>query len=320
MGIIRRSPQRHRGNASRDVEYAFFSVDDGARFRAQVREAFAEQGLEVTVHAGTVSDDAGRQFGLHNLAALCYHEPRGRKSWPQLIRRHVSLLMRVIDGPSPLESLAPDQLLARLRPWVIARDFLEPDTDRYNHAGLIAPGLCEVLALDLHESVEPLPDTSLAQLGDIADLRIRALSNLRALPVESHTILQGPEEIHFDVVTGDSFFTSSRVLALNELTHDLTGRSLGPDGALVAMPNRHHLAFRRLDTVRNTSLIPTLHGMAVFTAANFEEAVGPVSPDVYWWHEGALTRILRQKSGYPARLEALEFEVLQMRLADNGAQ
>ena len=79
MWIFRRSPERDRRDVSRDAEYGFFSVDEGAHFRAQVREAFAEQGLEVTLHAGAVSDSAGRRFGLGNIAAICHNDPRGRR-------------------------------------------------------------------------------------------------------------------------------------------------------------------------------------------------------------------------------------------------
>jgi hypothetical protein len=319
MWIFHRSPERDRRDASRDAEYGFFSVDEGAHFRAQVREAFAEQGLEVTLHGGAVSDSAGRRFGLGNLAAICHNDPRGRRWWPQLIRGHVARLVRVSDGPSPLESLTAEQLLARLRPWVVARDIIQPNLAQYVHARVVAPGLCEVLALDLDESVMTLPDDLLEPLGGIINLRTRALDNLRELPVETHTVLHGPEEMRFDVVTGDSFFTSSRVLATNELTRHLTGHDLGPDGALVAMPNRHQLALRPIGAVRDTTLLPTLYGMTVFAAANFKDAAGPVSPDVYWWRGGTLTRLVRQDGGEPLFTPDVEFEMLQRRLADNPA-
>ncbi|MEV7345449.1 hypothetical protein [Streptomyces sp. NPDC093544] len=319
MWIFRRSPERDRRDVSRDTEYGFFSVDEAAHFRAQVREAFAEQGLEVTLHAGAVSDSAGRQFGLGNIAAICHNDPRGRRWWPQLIRGHVGRLVRVLDGPSPLDLLTADQILARLRPWVVARDIVEPNPARYVHARVVAPGLCEVLALDLHESVMTLPDDLLEPLGGVVDLRIRALRNLRELPVECHTVLHGPQEMSFDVVTGDSFFTSSRVLATDELARDLTGRDLGPDGALVAMPNRHQLVLRPIGTVQDATLLPTLYGMTVFAAANFKDAAGPVSPDVYWWHGGTLTRLVRNDGGEPEYTPDVEFEMLRRRLAGNDA-
>ncbi|MFC9844392.1 hypothetical protein ACFWFF_03725 [Streptomyces sp. NPDC060223] len=339
MWIFHRSPERDRRDVSRhtsrdasrhtsrdasrdtscDAEYRFFSADEGAHFRAQVREAFAEQGLEVTLHAGAVSDSAGRRFGLGNIAAICHNDPRGRSWWPQLIRGHVGRLVRVLDGPSPLDRLTAGQLLARLRPWVVARDVIEPNPAQYVHARVVAPGLCEVLALDLDESVMTLPDELLEPLGGIVDLRIRALRNLRELPVETHTVLHGPQDMRFDVVTGDSFFTSSRVLATDELARDLTGRDLGPDGALVAMPNRHQLALRPIGPARDDTLLPTLYGMTVFAAANFKEAAGPVSSDVYWFHAGTLTRLVRNDGGEPEFTPDVEFEMLRRRLAGDDA-
>ncbi|MFD5627461.1 MULTISPECIES: hypothetical protein [unclassified Streptomyces] len=319
MWNFRRSPERDRRAASRaaprDAEYGFFSVDEAAHFRAQVREAFAEQGLEVTLLAGAVSDSAGRRFGLGNIAAICHNDPRGPRWWPQLIRGHIGRLVRVLDGPSPLDLMTADELLARLRPWVVARDFIEPNAAAYLHARVVAPGLCEVLALDLQESVMTLPDDLLEPLGGIVGLRIRALENLRELPVESHTVLHGPDDMRFDVVTGDSFFTSSRVLAADQLAHDLGGRDLGPDGALVAMPNRHQLVLRPIAAGRDTTLLPTLYGMTVFAAANFRDAAGPVSPDVYWWHAGTLTRLVRHDGGEPEFTPDVEFEMVRRRLA-----
>ncbi|MFD0315659.1 hypothetical protein [Streptomyces flavalbus] len=319
MWISHRSPRRDPRDTPRDTAYAFLSVDEAAYFRARVREAFAERGLEVTLQPTGVSDSSGRHFALDDLAAVCHHEPRGRRGWPEAIHDHVGRLLRVVDGPSPLASLTPAELLAALRPWVVARDVIEPDAVHYTHARVVAPGLCEVLALDLPESVLPLTDDALAPLGDLAGLRRRALANLGALPVGSHTVLHGAGGARFGVVTGESFFTSSRVLTADRLVRDLTGDELGPGGALVALPNRYHLALCPVAAVGGAALLPTLHGMAAFAAANFTDAVGPVSPDVYWWHQGTLTRLVRQDGGEPRFTRDAEFEVLLMRLADDGA-
>ncbi|WP_328770509.1 hypothetical protein [Streptomyces sp. NBC_00286] len=319
MRILPPAPRRDRHDAPRDPEYGFFSLDEGAHFRAQVREAFAEHGLEVTVHAGAVSDSAGRHFGMANLAAICHNDVRGRKRWPKVIREHVGRLLQVVDGPSPLETFAPEQLLARLRPWVVTQDVIEPDAARYTHARIVAPGLCEVLALDMGASVMTLPDEYLALLGGVVDLRIRALDNLGALPVESHTVLRSAGGTRFDVVMGDSFFTASRALAMNELARDLTGRDLGPNGALVAMPHRHQLAFRPIGTVQDTNLVQALNAMTVFAAANFEDAAGQVSPHVYWWRRGALTQLVRHDGEQPGCTENGEFEVLLMWLVGSSA-
>jgi hypothetical protein len=59
------------GGTAPDGSLSVFTVEDAARFRAMVREVAAEQGREVTVHPDHVVDDAGNEFGLWNLAAMC---------------------------------------------------------------------------------------------------------------------------------------------------------------------------------------------------------------------------------------------------------
>ncbi|WUD74867.1 hypothetical protein OG937_25815 [Streptomyces sp. NBC_00510] len=288
MGIFRRGPKRDQRDAPRDPEYAFFSVDEGARFRAIVRESFAELGLEVTVFADMVTDDSGRRFGLGNLAALCHNDRRGPRVWPLLAREHIGAVLRTLDGPSPLETLPAEEIRERLYPRLVTPDAVDPETFRY--ARVAAPGLLEVLALDLPESVMTLADHALVPLGDARELRGRALLNLRDLPVERHEVVRHAD-VRFDVLVGDSFFTAARVLVLDELVERVTGEPLTADGALVAMPFRHQLAFH---AIRDSGVIPALNGMAGFAAAGHEDAVGPISPYVYWWRDGVLTQLSRK--------------------------
>jgi hypothetical protein len=199
-----------------------------------------------------------------------------------------------------------EPLLARLRPWPAGRAGIEAAAHRYTRARVLAPGLCELLALDGEGTVTPLTDEALAPLGGTLELRARALDNLRARPVERHTEQNGPRGARFHVVSGDCVFTASRVLTVDTLARDLTGRGLGPDGALVAVPDRRRLAFRPLGTDRDPGLLPALDGLADYTAARFTAAADPVSPDVYWWHRGTLARLVRWREPAPARTAAFD--------------
>lgn len=116
MGLFRRGPKRDGRDAPRDPEFSFFSAEEGTRFRAQMREAFAEHGLEVTVYADVVSDSSGRQFGLANLAAVCHNDERGPRAWPELVRQHVGMVLRTMDAPSALDTLPTEQIRAQLYP------------------------------------------------------------------------------------------------------------------------------------------------------------------------------------------------------------
>jgi hypothetical protein len=286
VGLFRRGPKRDGRDAPRDPEFSFFSTEEGTRFRSQVREAFAEKGLEVTVYADMVSDSAGRQFGLGNLAAVCHNDERGPRVWPELVRQHVGMVLRTMDAPSALETLPAEQIRAQLYPRVVGAEGLDPRNFAYARA--VAPGLYEILALDLPESVMMLTDDALEPLGDLPYLRDQALYNLRGLPVEAHETIEDSEGMRFEVVLGDSFYTASRVLALETLVRQVTGEELTPDGALVAMPFRHQIAFH---AIHDTGILPALNGMAAFAATGFEDTPGAISPFVYWWHQGRLTQL-----------------------------
>ncbi|MFD7445631.1 hypothetical protein [Streptomyces sp. NPDC059909] len=311
MGLFRRGPKRDRDDAPRDEEFSFFSAAEGARFRGQVREAFAEQGLEVTVYADVVTDSADRQFGLGNLAAVCHNDERGPRVWPEVIRGHVAMVLRTMDAPSALDTLPPDQIRSQLYPRVIGSEGLDPET--FGYARTLAPGLCEVLALDLPESVMMLTDEALEPLGEVPRLRERAMDNLRGLPIEGHETIKDAGGMCFEVVVGDSFYTASRVLVLDALVRQVTGQHITADGALVALPFRHQVAFH---VIRDATVIPTLNGMAAFAASGYADTPGAITPYVYWWRAGTLTQLSdRDEDGEGLRIVVGEdFQELLERL------
>ncbi|GAA3731751.1 hypothetical protein [Streptomyces tremellae] len=315
MRLFGRGPRRDPRDTPRDAAFPFFSVDEAAYFRAQVREAFAEHGLEVTLFESAVVDDAGRQFGLGNLAAVCHNDDRGQRAWGELARRHAAMVLRTVDGPSALDTLAPAQIRAQLYPRVINGEGLDPEN--FGYARSVAPGLYELLALDLPESVMMLTDEALGRLGETEQLRRRALDNLRELPVEGRETVEDDQGMRFEVVVGDSFYTASRVLALETLIRQTTGQRLTEDGALVALPFRHQLAFH---VIRDATVIPSLTGMAMFAASGYEETPGAISPYVYWWRGGTITQLSeRDEDGGGLRVVVGEdFQELLERLVAKG--
>ncbi|MET7716485.1 hypothetical protein [Streptomyces sp. NPDC005407] len=315
MGLFRRGPKRDGRDAPRDPEFSFFSADEGTRFRAQVREAFAESGLEVTVYADVVTDSAGRQFGLANLAAVCHNDERGPRAWPELVRQHVGMVLRTMDAPSALDTLPTEQIRAQLYPRVVGRDGFNPEN--FGYARALAPGLYEIIALDLPESVMMLTDEALEPLGDLQYLRDQALYNLRGLPVEGHETVKDGEGMRFEVVLGDSFYTASRVLALDSVVRQVTGQQLTADGALVAMPFRHQLAFH---AIHDAGMIPALNAMASFAASGYVDTPGAISPFVYWWRDGTLTQLSdHDEDGEGLRIVVGdEFQELLERLVAKG--
>ncbi|WP_331717354.1 hypothetical protein [Yinghuangia sp. ASG 101] len=313
--MFRREPKRDPRDAPRDAAFEFLSADEGRRMRVLTREAFAERGLEVTVFADHLTDSANRRYKLHDIAASCHNNERGRRAWESLIHDHVDKLVRAREAPSAVETMPADELWARLYPRLTAADTL-PNDPGFGYATVPAPGLREVLALDLPEVVQTLPSEALGRLGDLAELRLRAMNNLRALPIEDHDMVKQDDGARFRLVVGASFFTSSRVLVLDELAERLSGETIGPHGALVAMPSRHLLAFH---PISGTDVLPSLNALATFAAHRYDEAPGPVSPYVYWWRAGRLVQLSERSEDGLAIMVGREFqEVLEELLGDDG--
>ncbi|MFC1411652.1 hypothetical protein ACEZCY_20565 [Streptacidiphilus sp. N1-12] len=313
MGIFRRGLKRDGPEAPRDQELTMLSEAEAALLRVQVRAAFAESGLEVTVFAAHVTDSAGRAFGLNNLAAVCHNDDRGLRAWPGLAREHVTKLLRSLDGPDVLQTLPREQLLAQLYPRLVPSDSLANPLS-YCYGPPLTEGLVEVLALDLPETVQILPEHVVETIGSPAGLRARALQNLREMPVERHEVIKEQDGARIDVLMGDSYFVASLVLILDTAVQQFAGARLGPDGALVAMPFRHQLAFH---AISDMTVIPSLNSMARFAATGFEEAPGAVSPSVYWWRPGAPLVRLSEKDGQGGLRVVVEseFQELLERLA-----
>ncbi|WP_127354109.1 hypothetical protein [Actinacidiphila soli] len=258
--------------------------------RTFVREAFAKRGIEVTVEPGGVTAQ-DRRFGLSNLAAVCHNDSRGPRSWRTLVDEHVDRVIRSMDGRQALRTLPHERLLAQLYPRFIPG---EPALLKaFGYGPQSVPGLLEVLALDLPETVDMLTADSLSDLGEITALRDRALQNLRAVRVDKHKVVREKDGTHFDVLMGGSYFIASLALVLDEVVRRYTKDAPAPDGILVALPHRHQLAFH---VIRDSGVAPSLQTMARFTAVGFEESPGALSPSVFWWHEGSFTQVATQDS------------------------
>lgn len=294
MGIFRRRERRDGADVPRDEHFAFLSEAEAARVRALAREAFTERGLTVTVEPEQLTTDAGWIFGLSNLAAVCHNDSRGPGSWPALVAGHVDRVIRSVNGPQSPGALPPEQTLAQLYPRFIPS--APENLKAFGYGPASVPGLLEVLALDLPETVDMLTADSLAALGDITALRRRALQNLRAVRVDRHQVVKAKDGARFDVLTGDSYFIASLALVLDEVLRRYAKSTPAPQGILVALPHRHQLAFH---VVRDASVIVSLHAMARAAAAGFEESPGALSPSVFWWHEGTFTQAATTDSASP---------------------
>jgi hypothetical protein len=284
MPSFRNRPQPDEGEP-RDETFAFFSTSQAALFRDLVRQGFAEAGLEVTAYADHVVDSSGRVFGLGNVAAECHNDERGERAWREITSRHTDRIVRATDAPSPFDTMRPAELYAatyvRLMP---TRDLHQV---RVTYAREVSDDIREVLNVDLPESVATYLDEHVERFGPLADLRRAGLANLRTVTFDQHEVLEH-QGGRVDILLGDSMFVASTLVVLADVLAGLGIPPPGPRGVFVAVPFRHQLAFHVL---HDATAIPSLNVMAAFARAGYDDAPGPVSPDVFWWRDGVLERL-----------------------------
>jgi hypothetical protein len=272
--------------AARDAAFPFLDADRAARLRMLVHRAFAEQGVEVVVHEDHVVDVNGRRFGLANLAAVCHRSDKDKR-WPSLVEDHVVTILRAVDAPDPFADATFEGVRARTVCRVYDRASL-PDPLLHTYVRDLAPGLVEVLALDLPDSVAVFRDEHVEACGGLPALRAIGMINLAAEPVDQHKVLHTPEGADLHAFTGNSMFVASKVLLLEVLLSEALGITETLDGVLVALPNRHELV---LHILRDANAVHALHALAGYTAETFVETPGPLTPFVYWWRKGNLLQV-----------------------------
>jgi hypothetical protein len=267
-----------------DLEFDYFTVEQGARFRALVRRAFSEEGIEGTVYSDHVESD-GRQYGLHNLAAAC-HGARDRE-WDQIVRKHVAAIVRATDGPSEFDELTDEEVLSRTYVRVMGRSTV-PDGDAWSYARVLAGDLIELFALDCPETVALFNTEHVERFG-VDALRAAGLANVMAEPIQTVERLgvEG-ESANLHVVLGDSVYTASKLLTMADVLRRTVGDPAPTHGALVCVPNRHQLAFH---VIGDLTVVPSLQAMVGFAADGYSDGVGAVSPFVFWWRAGELAQL-----------------------------
>lgn len=267
---------RSRDPLPADEGLPFLDVEEAAELRHLMRQAFGEHGLEVEMFADHLVDSEGAQFNYWNLAQHCRTEPRRR--WPRITRDHVGLLLRTMSGPDPFADLTREQALAQVRCRLHELEGMV-GLEKFPHRDF-APGIIEMLALDLPEAVAAFSKDSTARLGGWEALRAQGLENLRRMPLDEVIPVTGPEGSVFHVLADDDLHTGSRALVVESLMARIDDPP-GPHGWLLAVPNRHQVAWH---VIRDLGVLEALGGMDAFARQGHAHGSGPVSPHVYWWN------------------------------------
>jgi hypothetical protein len=276
-----------------DAHLTYFTLSEAAEFRRLVERAFTAAGRDVAVHPEFVEDRGGTTFQLWNIGALCVGV--SRSEWPALIDEHIALVTTPVRG---LEQLTPSDVESGVHLRLVDAASV-PDPDSVAYARIVAPGLLEVLSVDLADSVVTPTREELGAHGSLGRLLARGRENLRALlaegTVSAETVGDGRPG-RFTAVSGDSTFTASLALLLAETVRCFTAEDDWGLGYLVSVPFRHRLLYR---TIGGSDSALALERMQHAALAEFASAPGALSPDVFWVRDRKWVQVTSSASGKP---------------------
>jgi hypothetical protein len=277
----------------RDEHLSYFTAAQAWEFRRLVERAFAGAGRDVSVHSDHVEDRGGTTFSLFNLGLLCVGTPSD--DWPDLIADHV----RLVTTPArDLSELSHQELEAGLYLRLVEAASV-PDPEAVAYARVVAPGLLEVLSVDLPDSVATPTREALEPDGTLGELLDRARENLSALlgsdGIRAEQVGFGSRG-RYTAVTGDSVFTASLALLLTETIEQFSGEDDWGRGVLVAVPSRHQLLYR---PINGPDAEAALHQMLESAVLAFAADAGPLSPDVFWVRNRRWTQATSWRGGKP---------------------
>jgi hypothetical protein len=293
MRLISRSRPRQV-----DPHLTYFTLSEANEFRRLVERSFAAAGRDVAVQPDHVVDRSGTILQLWNIGALCLGA--SPSDWPELIDEHVRLVTTPV---TELGDLSQDELEAGLHLRLVATTSV-PDPDRLGHARVVAPGLLEVLSVDLPDSVATPSREELEVRGTVADLVALGRDNLRSLLTSGAVRAEAVGEAgqgSFTAVKSDSIFTASLALLLQETVERFGGEHDWGRGILVAVPYRHQLLYRPID--RGDAAL-ALQRMLQVALPGFAAGPGALSPDVFWVRNNRWDQVTSYESGKPRMLRS----------------
>jgi len=264
----------------------FFPPDEYRDFLIAVDDELRRRGLPYELGDGTVqvAPDGGDpgDYGLLNLAQTCHAAERSE--WPTTIREHFDNAFRSSRDSEELDAKSGD--LNAVRSFLKVRLYHTDYLDQMGGTGLVhrvpADGLIETLVYDLPGSVRTVPPDHVRKWGVEADELFQiGLANVKAEPPPARQTFDVGKGAVLQALVGDSFFTASHALFLEEHLNPLP-----PFGALLAVPHRHAVLFHPIENMR---VIGAVNSMIPITFGMYQEGPGSLSPGLYWWRSGTFT-------------------------------
>lgn len=268
--------------AEADSAYPQVSRADADWIRATGQRILRDLGREVHVSEdqAVLVASSGETFGLDNAVAKCVAAERDQ--WPHVLEQHFGSVVRALSGPT-ITDLTPDQLAAQVRTRLVPTSSLARGEADLSYGRPFTEDLSVVLCVDFPETVGYIDSTHAARL-DLDVLFQQGQQNTDAEPVDEAFEVQ---DTGVTVLQGESLFIASKVVNMDALVQQVFGRP-APHGVVFAVPDRNTALLHPIESGQAVAAIGELTRIG---ADHFPTGVGPLTPNSYHWHQGAVTKI-----------------------------
>ena len=220
-------------------------------------------------------------YGVVNLAQLCNQVPGDE--WPLRIADHFDALAAAAKDHEQFNVRAAE--FEQVKGLIAVRLGDEPSlpTDKLLVRRDL-PGTISYLVFDLPHSVESVPRDMPEKWGKgVEELFALGLANVKNSVKPEIERVEIQSGVAFTAYSGESFFTASLALLLDELPE-----ATGPHGTLVAVPHRHMLLFHRIE---NADVVHAVQRLGVLAINLDAQGPGSISPNLYWYRDGRFTNL-----------------------------
>jgi hypothetical protein len=264
---------------------------DDAPFReflGQVEAFLAKQGNRHILGEGVAflerPGENPAQFPFQPLAAICSKaEP---KEWPDAISAYFRRLLTAEGEERQLRKDARDfeAVRSRVKLRLYPEEVRQSPVASQMIFGNVAPGIVAAPVFDLPNLVVPVPVPVVRSWGkqdqEVYEL---ALANVMAAHPVTPEVVPEPATPRILALRGENLYVATHLLLLHRHLDRLYEH-----GVVVAVPANQFVLYHPIVDADAAPAIKTLYPAAL---GMHKEALAKVSPFLYWWRNGSLTRL-----------------------------
>jgi uncharacterized protein YtpQ (UPF0354 family) len=281
---------------SRAPAWARMLGDSGFQtFTRQVQAYFDARDIRIVydTDAGVVTPQSGAlgrgsTLGLQNVAQKCGRADRDL--WQSIIAEHFDVLFDTSANAADavaIEHLSYEVARSHIRARLYPEDALKKIPTLMQRP--LVEGLLEALVLDMPKSVRTLTRSEALRWGISEDeLFMVGRQNLGASGFLDETKASLPSNA-MHMLSGDAFYAASHLLVFERYVTEPM-----PHGMVVSVPKRDVILAHY---IRNIGVLEAISGMLEVTVGMYEEGPGSLSPNLYWYRNGAFSNLAYTLSG-----------------------